>query len=151
MTGPAPTDGSAAPTDGSAAPTDGSGARQAEQPAAPTASTPRRNTVFVMLGLLVAFLLAGFVSGYASSSPDGLEKVAQDKGFSQQAEEHSFADWPLADYAVSGIANERLAGGLAGVIGVSIAYAVGGAIGLAVRARWRAATPRRRPDRVGGG
>lgn len=105
----------------------------AEQPARPVAGpSQRHNRVFVALGLLVAFVLAGFVSGYAFSSPDGLEKVAQDEGFLESAEDHSFADWPLADYAVSGIDNERLAGGLAGVIGVSIVFTVGGAVVLGI-------------------
>ncbi|WP_018640434.1 PDGLE domain-containing protein [Parafrankia elaeagni] len=104
----------------------------------------RRNMVFLVAGLFVALVLAGFVSGYASSSPDGLEKVAEDKGFIQQAEDHSFADWPLADYAVSGIENERLAGAVAGVIGVSISYVVGAAVVLGItrlRVRSRAALP----------
>ncbi|MEX5631814.1 PDGLE domain-containing protein [Parafrankia sp. FMc2] len=97
-----------------------------------TGRRDRRNTVFLVVGLFVAFVLAGFVSGYASSSPDGLEKVAEDKGFIQQADDHSFADWPLADYAVSGIGNERLAGAVAGVIGVSIAYVVGAVVVLGI-------------------
>ncbi|KPM54915.1 hypothetical protein CcI49_08420 [Frankia sp. CcI49] len=101
----------------------------------------RHNKVFVGLGLFVAFVLAGFVSGFASSSPDGLEKVAADQGFIHQEKSHSFADWPLAGYAVSGIDNERLAGGLAGVIGVSIAFVVGGAVFWGVtRLRPRAAS-----------
>ncbi len=37
--------------------------------------------LFVVGGLLVALALAFFVSPYASSSPDGLNKVAEDKGF----------------------------------------------------------------------
>ena len=107
----------------------------------------RRNLVFVVAGLFLAFVLAGFVSGYASSSPDGLEKVAEDKGFIEQAEDHAFADWPIADYAVSGIENERLAGGLAGVIGVTITFLVGGAIVAAVlRLRPRARASADRPS-----
>ncbi|MBX6389535.1 MAG: PDGLE domain-containing protein [Frankia sp.] len=92
----------------------------------------RANRLFLVAGLFVAFVLAAFVSGFASSSPDGLEKVAEDKGFLEQGRDHAFSDWPIADYAVSGIGNERLAGGLAGVIGVTITFAVGGALVFAV-------------------
>ncbi len=92
----------------------------------------RRNKGIVLVGLLLALLIGGFVSGYASSSPDGLEKVAADQGFDAKESDHGFADFPLADYAVSGIDNERLAGGLAGVIGVAVTFAVGGALFFAV-------------------
>jgi hypothetical protein len=36
---------------------------------------------FIAAGFLVAALLAGGASYYASSHPDGLEKVAKDIGF----------------------------------------------------------------------
>ncbi len=94
-------------------------------------------------GFLVALVLAGFVSYYASSSPDGLEKVAEDKGFIATAEDHDLADSPVADYAVRGVGNERLSGGLAGVLGVVVTFAVGGVLFLAVRRGGRSA---RRPD-----
>ena len=42
----------------------------------------------LVAGLLVALLLAGFVSFYASSDPDGLNRVAQDKGFADTEEDH---------------------------------------------------------------
>ncbi|MFD7320757.1 energy-coupling factor ABC transporter permease [Streptomyces sp. NPDC059875] len=76
-------------------------------------------------GLVAALVLAGFVSFYASASPDGLEKVAADKGIDKNVEEHAAADSPLADYGVKGIETARLSGGLAGVIGVGATLAVG--------------------------
>ncbi len=39
------------------------------------------NRKFYIAGFIVSLFLAGVVSFYASSSPDGLEKVAQDVGF----------------------------------------------------------------------
>jgi cobalt/nickel transport protein len=36
---------------------------------------------FLLAGILISIFVAGFLSFYASSSPDGLEKVAEDKGF----------------------------------------------------------------------
>ncbi|MGW2018167.1 energy-coupling factor ABC transporter permease [Streptomyces sp. NPDC001927] len=91
-------------------------------------------------GLVAALVLAGFVSFYASASPDGLEKVAADKGFDKNVEEHAAAGSPLADYGVEGIEAARLSGGLAGVIGVGATLAVGtGAFWLVRRRRTESA------------
>ncbi len=73
---------------------------------------------FLIAGFVASLFLAGVVSFYASSSPDGLEKVAQDIGFSETAKENTNADGILADYGVKGVENERLSTGAAGVIGV---------------------------------
>ena len=62
-----------------------------------------RTGTFLALGVLVALLLAGVVSWYASSSPDGLEKVASDKGFIGTAKDHRMADSPFADYGTKGV------------------------------------------------
>ena len=98
-----------------------------------------RRSGFLLAGLLVALLLAGVVSGFASSSPDGLEKVAQDQGFAETAEEHALSGSPVADYAVAGVEEERLSTGLAGVLGVGVTFAFG--LGLFALVRRRAAEP----------
>jgi hypothetical protein len=87
----------------------------------------------LIVGAVVTPLLAGFVSYYASSQPDGLNKVAQDKGFDTTEKAHHLEDSPFAGYTTRGIDNDRLAGGLAGVAGVLITFAVAGALVLAVR------------------
>ncbi|WP_432929618.1 energy-coupling factor ABC transporter permease [Microbispora sp. CA-135349] len=88
-------------------------------------------------GALVAVLLAGVVSFYASGDPDGLEKVAADKGLSAQEKPHAAEDGPLADYAVKGVENQRLSGGLAGVAGVALTVAAGGGVFYVIRRRRR--------------
>ncbi|MET8827844.1 energy-coupling factor ABC transporter permease [Streptomyces sp. NPDC004610] len=105
--------------------------REPEPVGAPRAS---RRT-FLLSGLVVSLLLAGVVSFYASANPDGLERVAEDKGFADSAEEHANADSPLADYGVRDIDNARLSGGLAGVIGVGATVVAGGAVFWAIRRR----------------
>jgi len=80
--------------------------------------------IIVGVGLAVSLLLAGVVSYYASSSPDGLEKAAEDVGFIDSAEDSAVAGSPLSDYGVSGVADERLSVGLAGVVGVALTAAV---------------------------
>ena len=87
-----------------------------------------KNKKFLVSGFVVSLFLAGVVSFYASSDPDGLEKVAQDIGFIETAEDHTYADGALADYGVKGIENERASVGVAGVIGVIGTAIVGGAL-----------------------
>ncbi|MGD9795514.1 MAG: PDGLE domain-containing protein [Acidimicrobiia bacterium] len=90
--------------------------------------------VFLGVGLAVALALAFFVSPYASSSPDGLEKVAADKAIDTGVKDHTFADGPLADYAVDGVDNEKLSTGVAGIIGVTITFAIGTGLFFAIKA-----------------
>jgi cobalt/nickel transport protein len=85
-----------------------------------------KNKKFLISGFVISLFLAGVVSFYASSNPDGLEKVAQDIGFLDTAKEHTNADGVLADYGVKGIDNERASVGIAGVIGVIGTAVVGG-------------------------
>jgi cobalt/nickel transport protein len=92
------------------------------------------NRKFYISGFVVSLFLAGVVSFYASSSPDGLEKVAEDIGFIETAKDHSNVDGALADYGVKGIENERTSVGVAGVIGV-IGTAVVAGIGFKLIAR----------------
>ncbi|SBU98432.1 cobalt/nickel transport system permease protein [Streptomyces sp. Ncost-T6T-1] len=102
----------------------------------PEPAPARRSTRgFWITGLVSAFLLAGFVSFYASANPDGLERVAADQGIDEKVEEHGAADSPLADYGVGDIANARLSGGLAGVIGVSATVVVGTGVFWVIRRR----------------
>jgi PDGLE domain len=91
--------------------------------------------MFLAGGLLVTVGLALVVSGFASGSPDGLEKVAEDKGFLGTAKDHLFADGPLADYTVRGVDNQRLSTGLSGLIGVLITFGLALATFALVRAR----------------
>ena len=76
------------------------------------------NRKFYLIFLLVSIGLSGIVSFYASSSPDGLEKVAGDIGFIETAKDHTLDNSALADYGVAGIENERLSVGIAGILGV---------------------------------
>jgi cobalt/nickel transport protein len=87
----------------------------------------------VVSGLVVSLVLAGGVSFYASSQPDGLEKVAGDIGFLDSAKESAVEDGPLAGYGVAGVDNERISGGLAGVIGVASTAAVSFGLFYALR------------------
>lgn len=98
----------------------------------------RSTTRFAIVALLVALVLAGVVSFWASSSPDGLEKAAQDTGFADSAQDHDLADSPFADYGTSGL--DGFAGSaVAGVAGVLVTLGVTGGLVLLVRRRSAAA------------
>ncbi len=71
---------------------------------------------------LVACLLVVIFSPLASSSPDGLERVAKDKGFIGLAQESPFQ--LIADYVFPGIENEAVATILAGLIGTLTLFGV---------------------------
>ncbi|MFE6333720.1 energy-coupling factor ABC transporter permease [Streptomyces sp. NPDC057806] len=101
---------------------------------APVAARASRRTLWIS-GLATSLVLAGVVSFYASADPDGLEKVAADNGIDRKAEEHAYADSPLADYGVQDVDDARLSGGLAGVIGVGVTVVAGSAVFWAVRRR----------------
>ncbi|MFI7302124.1 PDGLE domain-containing protein [Micromonospora aurantiaca] len=108
----------------------------------------KRHWPFLLGGLLVALLLAGVVSNYASSHPDGLDssllkgctvnaddEITGGSCPAQQAKDHELADSPLADYGVRGIGNDFLSTGLSGVLGVLLTFAFGGGLFWLARRR----------------
>lgn len=79
----------------------------------------------ILIGLSIAVTLAIF-SFLASSSPDGLERVAEDENFIENAS--VVLKSPIPDYVFPGIHNEKIAGSIAGIAGVFIMFGLG--IGL---------------------
>ena len=74
-----------------------------------------------LISLLVCLAVAS-LSPLASSSPDGLERVAENKGFIGLAEDSPFQI--IADYVFPGIENEAVATISAGLIGTLILFGV---------------------------
>jgi cobalt/nickel transport protein len=91
------------------------------------------NNNYVIYGLVSALLLAGVISLFASSDPDGLERVAEDTGFLEHGEGHEVMESPLPDYVVPGIENEALAASAAGVLGTLMVFGFGLLLGKAFR------------------
>jgi hypothetical protein len=85
----------------------------------------------VAIGLGLAFLVA-LASPLASSQPDGLEKVADEKGFLDEGKGPSYEIIP--DYTFPGVDNENVATILSGIVGVVIVAAVGFGVMLGIRA-----------------
>jgi cobalt/nickel transport protein len=88
---------------------------------------------FLLTGLVVALLVAGVGSYYASGHADGLERVAEQVGFVDRAE--TSADGPFAGYSTRGVDDERFGGGLAGVAGSLLVLVVAFGLFRALRRR----------------
>ncbi|MFC5993823.1 PDGLE domain-containing protein [Pseudonocardia hispaniensis] len=109
-------------------------------------SAPRTSR-FLLGFLAVALLVAGGLSYFASSSPDGLDSVTlhgcqvtetadgehlDGQCLAQNAQEHPFTAGPFADYTVRG---GDATVGIAGVIGVVATLALAGALFWVLRRR----------------
>jgi cobalt/nickel transport system permease protein len=90
---------------------------------------------FIAIGLATAAALVIFVAPRASSSPDGLEKVAADKGIDAGARDHSLGASPFADYGTSGIDDATIGTVVAGLVGIAATFVVCAALVYAVRRR----------------
>jgi len=82
---------------------------------------------FRIYGLGIALIMACGISLFASSHPDGLERVAIDlfggeEEMEEQIEGKEVMHSPMPDYVVPGIKNETLAASLAGLIGVLLMF-----------------------------
>jgi cobalt/nickel transport protein len=94
----------------------------------------RRLDGFILIGLGISLLLALFLSPYASTSPDGLEKVAETKGFSEKGENWKFWKYaPLPDYAIPWIKNEKVSTALSGLIGTLAIFFIALGVGRLIR------------------
>ncbi len=115
-------------------------------------ATAQRRWWFWIGFAVVTLLIAGGVSYFASSSPDGLDSATlkgcqvvetaegeklQGDCIAQHAEHHAMAGSPLAGYAVEGKAGTV---GLAGITGVLVTVLVAGA------AFWLIARTRTKPN-----
>ncbi len=71
------------------------------------------------IGLFLAITLV-FLAPLASTSPDGLERVAENEGFVDRARESIFKVMP--DYLFPGNMNEALATIIAGLVGTILVF-----------------------------
>jgi hypothetical protein len=84
---------------------------------------------FTIVALAIAIGLAAVASPFASSSPDGLERVAADNAFAARAEH----DGPALDYAAPGVDDARVAPALAGFAGTLLVFTVGAGLAAVIR------------------
>lgn len=94
----------------------------------------RRLDGLIWIGLGISLMLALFLSPLASTSPDGLEKVAETKGFAEKGGSWKF--WkhaPLSDYTIPWIKNEKVSTALSGLIGTLAIFFIALGIGKLIK------------------
>lgn len=97
---------------------------------------------FVLAALVVALGLGALLSPLASSSPDGLERVADDHGFVDRGRLAPLQEAaPIADYAFPGVEDPRLATALAGLTGTLGVCLLGWGLARVLHRRGRSARP----------
>lgn len=105
-----------------------------------TTKVQRPTRAFLLVFAVVAMSIAGVLSHFADSDPDGLDsatlrgcdvvQTAEGQELSrscmaQGAREHHLAATPLADYSVAGSAGTT---GVAGVVGASTVFVISGSL-----------------------
>lgn len=87
----------------------------------------KKTWMFIAIALVVSLALAALVSPFASGSPDGLEKVAEDQGFlSREAEEPAWKHALMPDYWSEDEQGETpVRKAIAGIVGTLVVFAVG--------------------------
>lgn len=93
---------------------------------------------WAIAGLLITVLVVIFLAPLASSDPDGLDRVSEDKGFADQGKDSPYSFLP--DYSVPGIDDERATVIISGLIGVAIVFVLTMAFGAYVRQQSRRST-----------
>lgn len=95
-----------------------------------------RNRAFVLAGLGIALLIAVFLSPFASSDPDGLDRVSQDLEFEDRAVEDAPAQklpfyGVFEEYALRG-APDGVATSIAGLAGTLVTFGLAWGLGKLV-------------------
>lgn len=88
-------------------------------------ATPPRSRIgrwWWAIGIAIAAVVVIVLAPLASSDPDGLERVAEDQGFLERAQ--NFFSGLLGGYSIPGVDNEWLSTVLAGLLGVLIVVAI---------------------------
>jgi len=87
----------------------------------------------LVVGIVIALVVASLAAFLASPSPDGLERVAGDHGFIQQAKEAPYNVLP--DYTVPGLGEGPLSTVAAGAVGVLVVTGITVGAGVLLRRR----------------
>jgi hypothetical protein len=87
----------------------------------------------LLAGIVLALVVAGFAAFAASPAPDGLERVAEDHGFLDRAQDARYRLLP--DYTIPGLGQGPLSTAVAGAVGVLIVTGVTLGAGALLRRR----------------
>lgn len=87
----------------------------------------------ILGGLVIAIVIAAASAFIASGSPDGLERVAQDHGFLDRAQDAPYRVLP--DYTVPGLGDGPISTIVAGAVGVVLVAGIALGAGSVLRRR----------------
>jgi cobalt/nickel transport protein len=73
-------------------------------------------------GLLAAILIAGLLSPWASSWPDGLERVAEQLGFAARGSERPPVPAVMAEYQAPLVRSPAWSTAVAGIVGTLVVF-----------------------------
>ena len=90
---------------------------------------------FLVIGILAALALVVLLAPNANPNPDGLEKVAADKGIDSGATDHALVGGPLAGYGVRGVDNTWVGTWIAGALGIAATFLLCAGLVFLVRRR----------------
>ena len=88
--------------------------------------------LFIASALFVSLFLAGVVSAFSSTAPDGLEKAVQQLGI-KESSESVWTQSPMPDYSVPAVENQSLSTSLSGLAGTVLVFVLGYGLALFVR------------------
>jgi cobalt/nickel transport system permease protein len=103
-------------------------------PAQP-AATPSASRVMMAWGLATTFGLLLFAAPFASSWPDGLERVGESLGFAGRAAAGPAVPAPMAEYRLPGLGSATAATSAAGFVGTLVAFALAYVLAAALAPR----------------
>jgi len=86
---------------------------------------------WAIAGLVIAALVVIVLAPLASSDPDGLDRVSEDRGFAGESKDAPYEILP--DYSIPGIDDERATVIIAGLAGVAMVFVLTMAFGAYVR------------------
>jgi cobalt/nickel transport system permease protein len=98
------------------------------------------------IGFAAALLIALMLAPWASTAPDGLERVAGRLGLAEQGGAR-LVSTPITDYKLAGIESPALGIALAGAIGVAAAFSAAGVSSILMRRMIAASAESRRLSR----
>lgn len=101
-----------------------------------------RHRAFMQLAAVLIAALAAAASQWASDAPDGLSRVAADKGLDADEQKHPLGEGPLADYSIRGLDDHPFSKAVSGLVGVFLTFILATiALRLVRRSRGRGSDP----------
>jgi len=94
----------------------------------------KKSKQLIIIGLVVAIIIAVLAPFLASSNPDGLESVTE-RILPQGVSDEAIHESPMPDYIIPSLGEDPISGSIAIVIGVIIVFALAYGLGYILKKR----------------